>query len=397
MEVSVVKNKIRLFIENEIRENEEIIKKSVDEMQAFWDDRKNSELVISANYPAPLDIPAPVDCSVTERELYYQIIRYMRPALESRVKSGVIGMPMIYPHDSYYTGPHFGTHFLAAVLGAEITFPQDTEKIGWYSWAQPIINDRSQFEWLANIDVSKSPVLQAVNRALEETSEIVRGRIPITNYSPTFVLDFAAEVIGHIKFYEMAAEAPDDAYRLLDICTDKWIEMMDLQQKAAGVKLAGYLLMPGTRISDMILSFFSPEIIRKVVLPYNKKMSEHYGGCVIEIDHCDPSLMDDYMKLPGIRGISVPITWPSDGINKKASSEYAYMGHFSYHYHKGLKPHAPICVSWEDCCRRVSEMSGKRRFLASLYCDGKTYDDRLNNLLRDIDDVRAAWDKPADE
>jgi len=237
-------------------------------------------------------------------------------ALESRGR-GFDTVPVIYPHDRHYQGPPFRTHFLAVVMGAEVRYPPEVaveERAGYRAWVDPLISDIAEVETLEAVDVSASPAFGAVIRSYEEMGEIVQGRIPFTHYSPTLPLDFAAEVIGHLEFYQLVASQPDSASRLLEVCTGKWLEMMRLQEEAAGGRWVNANYEPGIAVGDMILPFLSPVSIRQVVIPYNATLSGAYDGIVAGIDHPDPSLLDDYLALPGLRGCSVHEDWPSEPV-----------------------------------------------------------------------------------
>ncbi|MFH1007169.1 MAG: uroporphyrinogen decarboxylase family protein [Candidatus Latescibacterota bacterium] len=389
-----LKSDLRLFLEDELDAVAESAAALQAEACAFWGHPEKPELAIWSDLPVLAEIPEPGDGTVSERQLYDRLMRNVRPALAAR-DYGFLSAPIIFPHDKYYSGPPFGTRFLAAAMGAEISFPKNTNPRAWDAFAKPLIQDVSEIEKLEAIDVAQSPVLQAILSGLQDFSEIVQGRIPFTRYIPTYALDFAADVVGHLNLYEWVAERPEDAARLVDVCLSKWLEIMDLQEAAAGSKLVNQQFVPGIRIYDMIGSFFSPESTRKVVLPYNRKLAAHCGCCVADIVHQDQGLLDDFLHLPDLRGLVVPADWPMERVVAGLRGRALFRPNYAYHVHRGQKQMAPICVPWEDCCRQVADIGGQLRVLATVTGLGDTPRERMDDALRDREDLMRAWEGSA--
>ncbi len=390
----MVKSDLRSFLEDEFAVLEEPMQKLEPEAKAFWLQPGEPALSIWGQIPVTHEIPDPPPGNPTEVELYHQLMNYVKPALESR-KYGFDTVPVIYPHDRHYKGPPFRTHFLAVVMGAEVRYPQDVpieERKGYRAWVDPIVHDISEIDALEEVDVSQSPALQAVLRSYEEIGEIVQGRIPFTHYSPTLPLDFAAEIIGHTKFYELMASDPDDALRLIEVCATKWLEMMRLQEKAACGRWVNANYEPGIAVNDMILPFLSPAVIRKVVLPYNTMLSRAYGGIFVCVDHQDFSLLDDYLKLPDLYGCWVHRDWPSDLVVEQLKNRRVLKANFNWHYHPGKKKEAPVCLPWEKCCQTMSQYAGRLRMHVSISGWGNTPREKLECVLGDLDDLRCIWE-----
>jgi hypothetical protein len=395
-----VKSELRLLLKDEFETIAESMKVMENKARDFWMYPDKPSFSVWANFPVLKEIPEPPVGSVSEQFLYYHLMSVVKPALESR-KFGFDTVPVIYGHQKHWKGPDFGTHFLAGVMGAECFFPEGLpadKKIGWNSWVKPLINDVEDIDALEEIDVSKSPLLRAVLRGYEEMSEIVQGRIPFTHCSPTLPFEFAADIIGHIKFFELVALNPDAIWQLLDVCRRKWLEMMRLQEKAAGGRWASHNYEPGIRVNDMILSFLSPESIRRIVLPYNEKMSESYGGIVVDIGHRDVSLLGDYLQLTGLRGCSVPLDWSTQqSVVEGLKGKGVLCAGFNWHYHNGQQKWAPVCRRWEECCQHLAQFAGKLRVFVNLYCRGDNPEQSRDGILRDLKDLRSIWEGAENE
>jgi len=386
---------LRRLLEDELAALAEPMRALVAGARDFWRHPETPALSVWANFPALEEAPEPPAGSLTEQALYAQLHATVRPALESR-QHGFDTAPVLAAHDRHYEGPAFGTRFLAAVMGAEIVFPEglpEKERIGWRAAVKPLISDVAEIALLEDVDVSQSPVLGAILRAYEELAEIVRGRIPFTRYSPTLPLDFAADVISHERFFEILAADPEGAARLIDVCTDKWLEMMRLQERAAGGNVTSYLYQPGICVHDMILSYVSPESIRRIVIPYNARLAAAFGGIALQINHPDESLLHDYAGLAGICACGFKQDWSVEGILAFLQNKAVLTANLNWHYHEGKAPWSPECLPWEEHCRRLAPFAGRVRVLAWLSGWGDTPAERRECQLGDLADVRRVWEE----
>ena len=364
------------------------------EVHDFWAHPEEQRLSIWGQPPVIGEIPEPADGTITERNLYRQLQSQVKPAIEARAH-GFDNVPIIYPHDLHYQGPAFRTHFLAVVMGAEVKYPAGTPKKkmdGYRAWVDPIVHDLSDLQALRDVDVGKSPALAAVLQSYEEIEEIVQGRIPMTHYSPTLPLDFAAEMVGHVRFYELIASEPDGTLEYLKVCTTKWLEMMRLQETAARGRWANGMYEPGLNVGDMILSYLSPTNIRQVVIPYNRMLSEAYGGIVTGIGHRDSSLLADYLEIPNVYGCSVHEDWPAELVIDGLSGSLVLMLGYSWHYHRGKKREAPVCDPWESCCRILAQYAQELRVRVTLSAWGATPEEKRECILGDLEELRRIWE-----
>lgn len=391
----MAKTELRKLLEDELAALAEPMRSLGEEARDFWRHPETPALAVWANFPALEEAPEPPTGSLTEQALYAQLHATVEPALESR-EYGFDTVPALAAHNRHYEGPAFGTRFLAAVVGGEIVFPEglpEKERIGWRAAVKPLISDISEIALLEDVDVSQSPTLLAILRAYEELAEIVQGRIPFTRYSPTLPLDFAADIVGHERFFELVAADPEGAARLIDVCTDKWLQMMRLQQQAAGGDMASYLYQPGVYVHDMILSYLSPESIRRIVIPYNARLAAAFGGIALQINHPDESLLHDYARLPGVCAYGFKQPWSAPRVLDTVRNKAVLTANLNWHYHEGKEPWSPECLPWEEHCRRLAPFAGRLRILATLSGWGDTPTERRACQLRDLDDLRRIWEE----
>ena len=390
----MARSELRRLLEDELAALEEPMRELEAAARAFWLHPETASLAVWGQLPVLREIPEPPPGTLSERELYHQLMHNVKPALESR-QCGFDTVPVLYPHDRHYPGPAFRTHFLAVVVGAQVRYPAGVtpaEMDGYRAWVDPLIRDVSELGALEDVDVSRSLALRAVLQSYEEMTEIVDGRIPFTHYSPTLPLDFAAEVVGHVRFYELVASEPESASRIIEVCTAKWLEMMRLQEETAAGRWANANYEPGILVSDMILPFLSPASVRQVVIPYSAMLAGAYGGIVANIDHPESSLLDDYLALPGLRGCSVHEGWPSGLTVSALQSEVVLKANYNWHFHRGRDKEAPVCLPWEQCCEQMWQYAGRVRVQASVTGWGRTPGERRECILRDLADLRRIWD-----
>jgi len=389
------KSELRRLLEDELDALAEPMRALEEEARDFWRHPETPALSVWANFPALEDAPEPPTGGLTEQALYAQLHSTVKPAIESR-EHGFDTVPVLAAHDRHHRGPAFGTRFLSAVMGAEVIFPEglpEEERIGWRAGVKPLISDISEIAVLEDVDVSKSPTLLAILRAYEELAEIVRGRIPFTRYSPTLPLDFAADVISHERFFELVAADPEGAARLIEVCTDKWLEMIRLQERAAGGDVTSYLYQPGIYAHDMILSYLSPESIRRIVIPYNARLSAAFGGIALQINHPDPSLLDDYARLPGVCAYGFKQAWSAARVLETVRDKAVLTANVNWHYHEGKEPWSSECLPWEEHCRRLAPFAGRLRVLAAVSGWGDTSAERRECQLGDLADLRRIWEE----
>ena len=391
----MAQTELRRILEDEFTALAEPVRQMQSAVSEFWRHRDEPALSIWANIPVRDPVPDPPSGTISERQLYRQLMTAVKPALEAR-SYGFDNVPLLSAHLEHYTGPPPGTRFLPMVMGSQVTFPDSTpegRRTGWNAGVAPLIRHLDDIMGLAAIQVSRSPLLAAVLRAFEEVSEIVQGRVPLTRYAPTLPLDFAADLIGHCQLYELLAVCPENAALLLDLCTTQWLEIIRLQARAAGGWCANHQCRPGIYVHDMILPFLSPAIIRRTVIPYNRRLSEALGGLSLHINHPDPQLLADFTGLPAVHGFGVQQAWPAAPVVAALRGRSVLAASFDWHYHPGRPPAAPVCISWDECCARFSGFAGQLRVQASLSGWGETPQQQLDCVLRDRDDLLRLWEE----
>lgn len=385
-------SELRLLLEDEFVALEESMRTLQREATDFWYCHEPL-LSIWAQLPLEHPIPRPPGGSIGERELYYQLMSVVKPSLESR-RYGFETVPVLQPHLAHYGGPPFGTRYLAAVMGAQVRFPKSlpkSKRTGWFASVDPIVGTESDIDALEDLDVSESPVVQAVMRGYQDIRQIVRGRIPFVLYGSVSSLDVAADLVGHLRFYEMLAAEPEMAARLIRICTQKCIDLLRIYDRVIEGHWVNYFYEPGLRMGEMITSFISPQHVRQYLLPAYREASEEFGGVFIDIRHPDHSLLDDYLAVPGLRGLSVPMEWPSEPVLAAVEGRMALKLTLNWHYHRGKEPASPVCYAWDECCRRFAEFAGRVRIHVDLSAWGETHREKMECLLGDLADLKRLW------
>ncbi len=390
-----MKSELRHFLEDEFAALAEPMREMEREARDFWKHPGEPALAVWAQFPVVNEIPDPPDGSVSERHLYYQLMERIKPALESR-QYGFDTVPLIHGHGKYYTGPTVGPHVLAGIMGAEPRHTTLGTHAGWVPLAgtKPLISEVDEIDSLEDIDVSQSPLLQAVVRGFEEMAEIVQGSVPFAHYSPTLSLGLTADVFGLTKFFELTALDPEAALKLADVCGRKWLEMMHLEEQAVAGRWANHEYQPGI-IMGAWDDELSPTVHRSVIIPHFQQMAEAYGGIFVHLGLADASLLRDYLQLPGLCGFSLKQDWPTEPVVDALQGTGVLQAAFNYHFHGGQKLETPVALPWEDCCRHLERFAGKLRVMALVKHHAPTPEKRKEGILRDLEDLKRVWEHVA--
>ena len=390
-----MKSELRRFLEDEFAALAEPLREMEWEARDFWKHPGEPALSVWAQFPVVNEIPDPPDGSVSERHLYYQLMERIKPALESR-QYGFDTVPLIYGHGKHYTGPTVGPHFGAGVMGAKPRHSTLGPYAGGVSLAgtEPLISTVDEIDSLEDIDVSQSPLLQAVVRGFEEMAEIVQGSVPFAHYSPTLSLGIAADVFGLTKFFELTALDPEAALKLADVCGRKWLEIMRLQEQAVGGRWANHEYQPGI-VMGAWDDELSPRVHRRVILPHFRQMAEAYGSIFVHLGLTDASLLRDYLQLPGVCGCLLKLDWDTEPVVDALQGTGVLQAAFNYHFHGGQKLETPVDSPWEDCCRHLERFAGKLRIMAIVNHRAPTPEKRKEGILRDLEDLKRVWEHVA--
>ncbi len=251
-----------------------------------------------------------------------------------------------------------------------------------------------EIDSLEDIDVSQSPLLQAVVRGFEEMAEIVQGSVPFAHYSPTLSLGIAADVFGLTKFFELTALDPEAALKLADVCGRKWLEIMRLQEQAVGGRWANHEYQPGI-VMGAWDDELSPRVHRRVILPHFRQMAEAYGSIFVHLGLTDASLLRDYLQLPGVCGCLLKLDWDTEPVVDALQGTGVLQAAFNYHFHGGQKLETPVDSPWEDCCRHLERFAGKLRIMAIVNHRAPTPEKRKEGILRDLEDLKRVWEHVA--
>ena len=389
-----MKTELRRWLEDELSRLGERLPPLEERARSFWRDPGTPELSVWAQPAVAQPIPEPADGTVTERHLYQHIHTIVRPALESR-SYGFDTVPVVYVHTRHYTGAPFGTRFGAVVMGGKVTFPDSLppeRRTGWFASVEPVVKGAGDIDRLLEVDVAQSPAVQAIVRACEEIGEIVRGRLIVVPYSSVQPLDMAADLMGHVRFYELIATEPETALRLLQVCSRKWHDVVRLQERIIGERTGYYQFEPGLRIADMILKYLSPASIREVVLPCTKEFASDAAEVFVDLDHPDPSLLGDYLGLPGVYAFGVRDNWKPEMVIDAFADHIILRLNFDWHYHPGQAPDTTVRHPWDTYRRRLSAYARRLRVHVHVSGWGDTPTERVNDLRRDLEDLRHAWD-----
>ncbi len=361
----------------------------------FWLHPDEPDLAIWANPWWPRDVPEPPDGSISERELYDQLMRRVKPAIAYR-ELGFQNVPTLRAHGKLYTGPNPGPHFTGAVMGGKVIRPDRLPAGGIppeaYAHIEPVISDVDKVEQMLpvveDIDIRKSPLHQCVVRALEEMKEVVLDAVPFLHYAPT---SWWLDVLSVTDFFMLTALDPELTRRFLDVCQCKWLELLQVQEAAVGGRWCNQHYEPGI-IMGAWDDELSPTVHRNVMLPFFANASEHYTGLTFHLGHPDTSLLKDYLALPHVRACQISRDWPAELLCEKLPGKVVLQFNCNEHLHAGQEAWNRVQRTWEFCLEKFAGFAGKLRaqILLGHYAD--TPEDHRAGMLKEGEELRRIWD-----
>jgi len=375
----MAKSELRRFLEDEFQSLAEPVREALARAARFRTNVSDPGLAVWAWPPAPEDVPPSPPGSAVEQHLHQQLFKTIKPLLEL-AERGFDCVPMVLNSDGCHEGVPVGDHFQAAAMGGRITFPEGLppeQRWGSTAWIEPLLDDICELGAFEDTDVSASPVLRAFVDMYEQTHQIVGGAVPnrlgFPDYGP---LDVAGDIVGHEYLYELIGSDIPGARRLLGACHEKSMQIRRHVEQAVDGKWAASKMWygaPGIARGEMIGRFISPDAFRQLVLHFQARASEAYGGVTVSMSHPDSSLLEDVAQLPGLAGARLPDTWP---IAQRADA---------------MRGKAVLMTNAEDACA----VAGQLRVLALIAAKGDTYQERFDSLLRQRDALNRCWSEAA--
>lgn len=389
-----MKTELRRYLEDEFQSIGEQMPAWEQEVRDFWLHPEEYDLALWANPWRPRDVPESADGTISEKQLYHQLMHRVKPAMKYR-QVGFQNVPTLRGHCKLYDGRQPGPHFMAAVMGGEIVHPRDIPTGAGivpesYAHVEPLVNVdnlKEKLPVLENYDVSQSPVLQALLRGMEELYEITQGTVPFIHYAPT---DLAAGVLGVTDLFMLMALDPILCLEFLHICNQKWHDIVTLQERAVQGRWANQNYEPGI-IRGAWDNELTPAAHRQIMLPSFAEVAEIYGAITFHLGHSDSSLLKDYMTLPHVRACQIGRDWPMEPVLEQLPGKVVMQLKCNEHLHAGQTPRNLVQRSWEQVLEKFSAVAGRIRLQALVGHSADNPESHMEENLHERDILCDIW------
>jgi len=182
-----------------------------------------------------------------------------------------------------YLEPWHGVGLYAAAFGCE------------YEWSDHISpQTRAIYQTIDEVENLKYPsmndceIMNFILDSIRYFKEQTGGQIDITITDTQSPNDNASLILDSCEFFIATITEPERIERFMNQITDLTIEFTEKQFEVIGDCLTrpGHIMyssreMPGISISDDNMAVISPASYEASALPYNNRLSEHFGGISI--------------------------------------------------------------------------------------------------------------------
>ncbi|HIE26539.1 TPA: hypothetical protein EYP66_04565 [Candidatus Poribacteria bacterium] len=280
-------------------QDEKEILRVIERHKAFWEMEEVKKPLMSLGRYNPLRRSGPLEEAVyiTPNEIGAQ--RYVGDGPASAVSGDFM----------HGAGPP-GFCWMEAIMGCRILISVGSV------WSEPFLNDWNDLEaikpsqdnpWLAK--------LLEITRLLAEKAE---GRYPITQPLFRGPIDMAAAVLGDERTCFAVYDSPNEFRRLLEICTDTFIEVakarLELSPLFYGGYLSGYSIWaPGTVIRTQAdnSALLSPSTYKEFLLPCDEQIFDSFDYPLIHLHSGCLHTVDVLLEAEKLRAIQVSLDYPA--------------------------------------------------------------------------------------
>jgi hypothetical protein len=173
---------------------------------------------------------------------------------------------------------HFGTGVLATAFGSRFVVREDEQPA-----FEPAVHTPEEASGLQYPDLYHDGLCPTILERIEYYNQATQGKIPI-HYCDTASPWTEATQIWHYEDIMAAIRThPDTVHRFLDRVTQAVMEFCDIQTThmrhfcGANVTI-GCWVPRGFHSGDDTMVCVSPKTLEEFYLPYNNRLSRHYGG-----------------------------------------------------------------------------------------------------------------------
>ncbi|MFH1927050.1 MAG: uroporphyrinogen decarboxylase family protein [Chloroflexota bacterium] len=204
----------------------------------------------------------------------------------------------VFPH----LQPWYGVGIMASAFGAKYRWEGDSAP-----QTRPVFQSADAVADIKTPRPGESEPMKEVLDRIRWYREVTHDRLPICLTDTQSPHDTASLLMETNEFFTVSSFEPERVERFMNAITDLTIAFSEMQTKAIGsnLSLPGHQMLchprwSGISLSDDNMSMVSPRVYEAAMLPYNSRISEHFGGIALhscgKVGHNIPTLL----RTPGV-------------------------------------------------------------------------------------------------
>ena len=217
------------------------------------------------------------------------------------------------PPDTVIRGDFIAAEGPPALCWTEAAMGCPVRMVTGGAWADPFVAawDASSTiapnqDWLAKLD-----------EFMDYLNERAQGGYPLTQPLMRGPVDMMAAAFGHEEACLMLMSEPDAADAALDACADLFIDVAERRLAKTPRFHGGYLSAfgiwtPGTVVRTQVdnATMLSPQTYRERVLPFDRKVIEHFERTIIHLHSGCLHIIDELLEVDALTCMQVSIDFP---------------------------------------------------------------------------------------
>ncbi len=270
-----------------------------DRFQCLKED-KDRRLIEFINAKTVTDVPVVVraPCNV-----WGKVSQYREQSLDMQLDSMALSLNIPSDFLFSYLEPWHGVGVFANIFGCPVN---------WNDYDAPQTHYR--FHSVDELGDLKRPhimdceLAQMVIETIRYFRRVTGDAIDIALTDTQSPNDSTSLILDTCEFFTAGLSEPERIAPLMDMVTDVMIDFSDMQLEAMGATAThpGHIMLSsrglsGISISDDNMAVISAPCYRNSALPYNNRLSEHFGGIAV---HTCGNFIQNYAVAKQIKGLA---------------------------------------------------------------------------------------------
>ncbi len=262
---------------------------------------KEQRLIEFLNAPTAADVPVIVraPCNV-----WGKVSRYREQSLELQLDALALSLDIPSDFLFSYLEPWHGVGVFANIFGCPVNWNDYDAPQTYYRY-----HTVDELSDLKRPNIMDSELAQMVIESIRYFRRVTGDALDISLTDTQSPNDSASLILDTCEFFTAGLVDSERIAPLMDMVTDVMIDFSDMQLEALGLTATrpGHIMpsargLTGISISDDNMAVISAPCYRNSALPYNNRLSEHFGGIAV---HTCGNFIQNYGVVKQIKGLAM--------------------------------------------------------------------------------------------